>query len=152
MGQYHLGLLNMNIKSIIEGFTQHIAIIVQGKYISKWFYWILDKYYKLCGIQDEITSAIKEVKMLRIGIVGDLSMGNPQKFRHAMQEATSNSDITIQIGDCHPAYTILKSFHNQYPDKVFCVKGNHDENFESMNLPTQPWWHLPQFFLPFQSN
>ena len=122
----------------IESFTQWLSTKVQGRAIAKPFYWLLDKYYKLCGIQDEVASRLKGVKMLRIGIVGDLSMQDPQRLRHAMQEANANSHIVINVGDVHPAYGVMKEFlftNGVRNENVLVVPGNHDENYDSMGVP-----------------
>ncbi len=83
--------------------------------------------------------------MLRIAVVGDLSMQDPQRFDHALSEAFKNADIIVQVGDMHPAYDVVKKYTQWEAStgkKFFYIPGNHDLDWDAkMPGAARQWVH-----------
>lgn len=78
--------------------------------------------------------------MLKIAVVGDLSMNNPTKYDHVMSEAFKNADMVVQIGDMHPAYDITTKYLNNKDKKVLlAVPGNHDVEWDEKYPHPRQW-------------
>src|SRR6185437_3403869 len=82
----------------------------------------------------------KRRRMLKIAVVGDLSMNNPTKYDHVMSEAFKNADMVVQIGDMHPAYDITTKYLNNKDKKVLlAVPGNHDVEWDEKYPHPRQW-------------
>ncbi len=68
-------------------------------------------------------------KMLRIAVVGDLSLQDPLRLKRAMDAAVaSKPDVLIHVGDMHPGYDLVK---NCPIPRTYAVPGNHDTEWDA---------------------
>lgn len=67
--------------------------------------------------------------MIRIGVVGDLSLQDPARLEKAMAACAPNCDLICHVGDIHPGYGVVKKYAQQY--KLLAVPGNHDTLWDS---------------------
>jgi predicted phosphodiesterase len=74
---------------------------------------------------------------VKIGVVGDLSGGDPQRLATVLDQALVACDYVVQVGDLDPAYDKVSARLQQYPHKLFCVPGNHDVQFDTLGCPRQ---------------
>ncbi len=75
-------------------------------------------------------------KIVKINIVGDLSLQAPERLQKVM-DAAAECDILIQVGDMHPCYECVK----RAPKGCFAVVGNHDTDWDkNLGWPRQ-WRH-----------
>lgn len=78
--------------------------------------------------------------MVKIGVVGDLSLQDPARLERAMAAAFAVSDIVVQVGDMHPGYPVVLSYAAK-GKSVYAVPGNHDADWNmKLNWPRQ-WRH-----------
>jgi predicted phosphodiesterase len=76
--------------------------------------------------------------MLKIGIVGDLSLQNPARLDRCLQAAFDASpDLVVQVGDLHPAYNVVAKYIKAHRDNFFIIPGNHDEDFDTLGQRRQ---------------
>ena len=109
--------------------TYPLVLKIIKPFLKAWWYvdhtaeWLLSWY--------------ERTHMLKIAVVGDLSMGDADKYDQALSEAFDHADIIIQVGDLHPAYDIT----NKYKAKgkpFLVVPGNHDLEWdEKFKYPRQ---------------
>jgi predicted phosphodiesterase len=66
--------------------------------------------------------------MLKIGVVGDLSGGDPYRYGKVLHAAMTTADVVVQVGDLHPAYDL--SQEGFASGKVFLCRGNHDVSWK----------------------
>ena len=67
--------------------------------------------------------------MLKIGVVGDCSQGDPDLLAKALDAALAASDVVVQVGDIHSnddhtSYDVMTA--RMASGKLLCVPGNHD--------------------------
>jgi len=61
---------------------------------------------------------------MKIGIVGDLSQGDPALLAKAFDAALAASDVVVQVGDVNPGYGVVRD--RLASGKLFVIPGNHD--------------------------
>jgi hypothetical protein len=85
--------------------------------------------------------------MLRLGIIGDLSLQPPDRLQRAMAAAFGYSDIIIQVGDMHPGYSVLRTYKAMEGGQkyVLAVPGNHDTNWDQELGWARNWYRAFQF-------
>jgi predicted phosphodiesterase len=93
--------------------------------------WLSDKWNQAFG---------KRYIVLRIGIVGDLSMQDPARLDRCLTECLKVADITVMVGDMHPAYSVVMKHLNANPGRLFTIPGNHDERYDAIGQPRE-WIH-----------
>jgi predicted phosphodiesterase len=71
--------------------------------------------------------------MLKIAVVGDLSMQNPKRFQVVLDAALVNADVVVQVGDMHPAYDIVAN--RLQTGRLLVIPGNHDAQFDALHQP-----------------
>jgi predicted phosphodiesterase len=69
--------------------------------------------------------------MLRIAVVGDLSLQDPARLENVMIRAAEDCDILVQVGDMHPGYDVVKQHAVKKPNNVLAVPGNHDTEWDA---------------------
>src|SRR5262245_33848645 len=72
-------------------------------------------------------------KMLRIAIVGDLSLQDPSRLDRAMAAAVANCDLLVHVGDIHPGYEVMRKWAKQ--KTIYAVPGNHDTEWDNQATP-----------------
>jgi predicted phosphodiesterase len=75
------------------------------------------------------------VGALKIGVVGDLSGGDPARLSAVLDNALIACDHVVQVGDLTPAYEQMRSRLLTSGHKLHVVPGNHDANFDTLNVP-----------------
>jgi hypothetical protein len=70
-----------------------------------------------------------------IGVVGDLSGGAPERLAKVLDAALVACDYVVQVGDLEPAYEQVRSRLLTSGHKLFVVPGNHDADFDTLNVP-----------------
>jgi predicted phosphodiesterase len=76
--------------------------------------------------------------MLKLAVVGDLSMQYPPDLARALDAALQAADIVVQVGDMHPAYDVVKQ--RLSTGRLFTIPGNHDVFFETLGV--QRHWRM----------
>ncbi len=84
----------------------------------------------------------KDKNMIKLAIVGDLSMQDPARLDKVMKAALVHADLVFNVGDVHPGYEVMRK--HLATGKVWIVPGNHDEDYDSMHTPRQ--WILENDF------
>jgi len=77
---------------------------------------------------------------VKIGVVGDLSFGDPGRLAAVLDAALIACDYVVQVGDLHPAYPQVTSRYATSGHKLFPVPGNHDVDYNSIGCPRT--WRL----------
>ena len=72
---------------------------------------------------------------MKIGVVGDLSGGDPARLCAVLDNALIACDYVVQVGDLEPAYTQVQSRIATSGHKFFPVPGNHDTEYDSLGVP-----------------
>jgi len=80
--------------------------------------------------------------MLRIAVVGDLSLQDPARLRKAMTAALlAKPDLLVHVGDIHPGYEVILDF-SKGKVPIYAVPGNHDTEWDTkLGMPRQ--WVVP---------
>ena len=78
--------------------------------------------------------------MTKIGVVGDLSGGDPSRLSAVLDQALIACDYVVQVGDLEPAYTQVQSRWLTSGHKLFPVPGNHDAGYGQIGCPRT--WRL----------
>lgn len=71
----------------------------------------------------------------KIVVVGDLSGGAVERLSTVLDHALVAADYVIQLGDLMPAYEQVRSRILTSGHKLFPVPGNHDTEYDSLNIP-----------------
>jgi predicted phosphodiesterase len=71
-------------------------------------------------------------EMTKIGVVGDLSGGDPARLSAVLDSALIACDYVVQVGDLMPAYEQVRSRVLTSGYKFFPVPGNHDAEYDSI--------------------
>lgn len=74
---------------------------------------------------------------MKIGVVGDLSGGDPSRLAAALDAALIACDLVVQVGDLHPAYEQMRSRLATSGHKLFPVPGNHDAGYDGLGCPRE---------------
>ena len=106
-----------------------------------WVRWVVPLGTWLEHLEGRIKLWFNGKKMIRIGIVGDLSMQAPGRLDRVLADALANSDIVVQVGDVHPAYDVVRKHFRS--GKLYIIPGNHDDRFETLGHPRQWIYELP---------
>ena len=77
---------------------------------------------------------------MKIGVVGDLSGGDPSRLSAVLDQALIACDYVVQVGDLHPAYEQVKSRWLTSGHKFLPVPGNHDVDYDTIGCPRT--WRL----------
>jgi predicted phosphodiesterase len=72
---------------------------------------------------------------VKIGVVGDLSFGDPSRLSAVLDAALIACDYVVQVGDLHPAYPQVTSRYATSGHKLFPIPGNHDTDYDSIGCP-----------------
>jgi predicted phosphodiesterase len=78
--------------------------------------------------------------MTKIGVVGDLSGGDPTRLSAVLDNALIACDYVVQVGDLEPAYKQVQSRWLTSGHKFFPVPGNHDVDYDTIGCPRR--WKL----------
>lgn len=78
--------------------------------------------------------------MIKISVVGDLSLQDPSRLEQAMAAAYSSCDILVQVGDMHPGYSVVKKYAGM-GKPVYAVPGNHDTDWDNQLGWPRQWNH-----------
>lgn len=80
---------------------------------------------------------------MKLGVVGDLSGGAPERLSRVLDQALIACDVVIQVGDLHPAYEQVRSRLLTSGHKLRLVPGNHDTNYDSLGVARNWRWTSP---------
>jgi hypothetical protein len=72
---------------------------------------------------------------VKLGVVGDLSGGDPSRLARVLDAALVACDFVVQVGDLHPAYEQVRSRLLTSGHKLRVVPGNHDVDFDALGVP-----------------
>lgn len=100
-----------------------------------WMRWTVFFEAWLENVQSKIRFWFSQKDVMRIGVVGDLSMQDPRRLDRVLKEALANSDLVIQLGDMHPAYSVIEK--HMKSGRLLVIPGNHDDRYDTMKLPRQ---------------
>lgn len=129
----------------VQKFFQWLSYKTIGNRFAKYYYKVYGLYARVAGYSDYLQWKLKGRKMIKIGIVGDLSMQDPDRLDKVMAAAMVDSDIVINVGDVHPGYEVMKKYLKS--GKVLVVPGNHDEKFSLMETERQWFQEYDHFVL-----
>jgi predicted phosphodiesterase len=120
----------------IHKVAQWIAVKVIGRPIAKVWYKVYGCYEFLERKLDTILYKAHKHSMLKLGIVGDLSMQDPDRLDKVMRAAYKQSDMVIHVGDVHAGYDVMTKYLKGNKD-VRVVPGNHDESYDRLGTDRQ---------------
>jgi hypothetical protein len=80
---------------------------------------------------------------MKLGVVGDLSGGAPERLARVLDAALIACDYVVQVGDLMPAYEQVCSRLLTSGHKFRVVPGNHDVDFDTLNVPRNWKWTDP---------
>ncbi len=78
--------------------------------------------------------------MIRLSIVGDLSLQDPARLEKVMAAAYPSADIVCQVGDMCPGYSIVKKYAAM-GKPLYAVAGNHDTEWDTQLGWPRQWSH-----------
>jgi predicted phosphodiesterase len=116
--------------------AQWVAVKVIGKPIAKTWYFTYGLYERASHLYDTIRFSLSKHKMIKIGVVGDLSMQDPERLDRVMRAAYKQSDMLIHVGDVHAGYDVIIKYLKGNK-KIYVVPGNHDESYNKMGVSRQ---------------
>jgi hypothetical protein len=97
-------------------------------------WWYLDKWR-----QEAAFEIWGRKNMLRIAVVGDLSLQDPARLERVMAAAYKDCEIVVQIGDMHPGYDVVTKYAAM-GKPVYAIRGNHDTLWDSLlDQPIGRW-------------
>jgi predicted phosphodiesterase len=117
--------------------------------IQPWFVWLerqpwalpwLGRIFRIGFRLGVLLHSFQKVNMLKIGVVGDLSLQDPARLEKAMAAAWAASDIVVNVGDMHPAYPVILSYAAK-GKFVYAIPGNHDAEWDSKLGWARQWRH-----------
>jgi predicted phosphodiesterase len=80
---------------------------------------------------------------VKLGVVGDLSGGAPERLSRVLDQALIACDVVVQVGDLAPAYEQVRSRLLTSGHKLRLVPGNHDTDYDSLGVPRNWRWTDP---------
>lgn len=80
----------------------------------------------------------REKEIMKIAVVGDLSMQEHSRLDRVLTAALAAADLVVQIGDIHSAYGVVQKHLKS--GRLFVIPGNHDDRYDSLGIPRQ-WLH-----------
>lgn len=86
---------------------------------------------------------------MKLGIVGDLSGGDPTRLTRVLDQALIACDFVVQVGDLHPAYEQVRSRLLTSGHKFRVVPGNHDVEFDTLAQPRNWRFTTPDHLTTF---
>lgn len=80
---------------------------------------------------------------MKLGVVGDLSGGQPDRLSRVLDAALVACDVVVQVGDFNPATEQVRSRLLTSGHKLHVVPGNHDLDFDVLGVPRNWKWTDP---------
>lgn len=78
--------------------------------------------------------------MIRIAVVGDLSLQDPARLEKAMAAAYKDGDMLVHTGDINPGFDVIKKYAGM-GKPVYAVRGNHDTDWDAQLGWPKQWNH-----------
>jgi hypothetical protein len=117
--------------------------------------WIAARTVDLANLCDRVAGwvGLKEREVmgtiLKLGVVGDLSLQDPQRLWRCLGAALAACDIVVQVGDCHPGYDQMKNAAGQASvtkQGFHAIPGNHDIDWDSKLAGWARTWRVTYDF------
>jgi predicted phosphodiesterase len=100
-----------------------------------WLRWTVPFSTWLEHVEGRIRMWFQRKDIMRIGVVGDLSMQEPKRLDRVLKKALANTDLVVQLGDMHAAYNVIEK--HLKTGRLLVIPGNHDDRYDTLGLPRQ---------------